>query len=83
MATTKPAPSIRLSLKPMEAEPVDDLPRSKGWLYKPKYDGFRCLALRDGEEAGAGLTNRRMSETGCEHKSWFKLHYKDALAGSV
>ena len=33
---------IPLSLKPMEAEPVDDLPRGKGWLYEPKYDGFRC-----------------------------------------
>ena len=36
--------------KPMEAEPVDDLPRGKGWLYEPKYDGFRCLAFRDGDK---------------------------------
>jgi ATP-dependent DNA ligase len=36
-----------LSLEPLEAEPVDDLPRGKGWLYGPKYDGFRCLAFRD------------------------------------
>ncbi len=41
---------IPLSLKPMEAEPVDDLPRGKGWLYEPKYDGFRCLAFRDGDK---------------------------------
>ena len=34
----------------MEAEPVDDLPRGKGWLYEPKYDGFRCLAFRDGNK---------------------------------
>ena len=34
----------------MEAEPVDDLPRGKGWLYEPKYDGFRCLAFRDGDK---------------------------------
>ena len=40
---------IPLSLKPMEAEPVDELPRGKGWLYEPKYDGFRCLAFRDGD----------------------------------
>ena len=39
--------SIPLSLKPMEAEAVDELPRGKGWLYEPKYDGFRCLAFRD------------------------------------
>ena len=25
--------SVPLSTKPMEAEPVDDLPRGKGWLY--------------------------------------------------
>ncbi len=36
-------------LKPMEAEPVDDLPTGAGWLYEPKYDGFRCLAFRDGD----------------------------------
>jgi hypothetical protein len=34
----------------MEAEPVDELPRGKGWLYEPKYDGFRCLAFRDGDK---------------------------------
>ena len=42
--------SVPLSTKPMEAEPVDDLPLGKGWLYEPKYDGFRCLAFRDGDD---------------------------------
>ena len=41
---------IPLTLKPMEAEPVDDLPRGKGWLYEPKYDGFRCIAFRDSDK---------------------------------
>jgi hypothetical protein len=45
-----PDVTIPLSLKPMEAEPVDDLPQGKGWLYEPKYDGFRCLAFRDGDK---------------------------------
>ena len=27
----------------MEAEPVDDLPRSKDWLYEPKYEGSAAL----------------------------------------
>ena len=36
--------SIPLSLKPKEGEAVDDLPRGKGWLYEPKYDGFRSLS---------------------------------------
>ena len=32
----------------MEARQVDELPRGKGWQYEPKWDGFRCLAARDG-----------------------------------
>ena len=49
MAQT-PTLSIPLSLKPMEAEPVEELPLGKEWLYEPKYDGFRCLAFRDGDK---------------------------------
>ena len=33
----------------MEARQEDELPRGPGWQYEPKWDGFRCLALRDGE----------------------------------
>lgn len=33
----------------MEARQVDGLPEGKGWLYEPKWDGFRCLARRDGD----------------------------------
>ena len=40
---------ISLSTKPMEAEAVDELPREPGWLFEPKYDGFRCLAFREGK----------------------------------
>src|SRR5262245_48466147 len=55
------APDLRipLSLKPMEAEPVDDLPRGKGWLYEPKYDGFRCLAFRDGDRIDLQSKNQK------------------------
>ena len=38
-----------MSLKPMEAAPIDELPRGGNWL-QPKYDGFRCIALRDGDQ---------------------------------
>lgn len=34
----------------MEARQVDGLPDGKGWQYEPKWDGFRCLARRDGDE---------------------------------
>jgi ATP-dependent DNA ligase len=33
---------------PMEAQSADDLPDGPGWWYEPKWDGFRCLAFRDG-----------------------------------
>src|SRR3954453_16793214 len=34
---------------PMNARLVDEIPSSSGqWQYEPKWDGFRCLAFRDG-----------------------------------
>ncbi|WP_428664788.1 ATP-dependent DNA ligase [Reyranella sp.] len=33
----------------MEARPESELPRDKGWQFEPKWDGFRCLAIRDGD----------------------------------
>ncbi|MTV11962.1 MULTISPECIES: ATP-dependent DNA ligase [Bradyrhizobium] len=32
----------------MEAESVAQLPRGAQWQYEPKWDGFRCLLIRDG-----------------------------------
>ncbi len=34
----------------MEATSVDAIPEGAGWQYEPKWDGFRCVAFRDGEE---------------------------------
>ncbi len=34
--------------KPMEALPASELPAGAEWQYEPKWDGFRCLAFRDG-----------------------------------
>jgi ATP-dependent DNA ligase len=33
----------------MEALLVDEIPMGREWQYEPKWDGFRCLALRDGD----------------------------------
>ncbi len=33
---------------PMEARLVAELPRTGKWQFEPKWDGFRCLCLRDG-----------------------------------
>lgn len=34
----------------MEAKSVPEIPRGNEWLYEPKWDGFRCLAFRDGDD---------------------------------
>jgi ATP-dependent DNA ligase len=34
----------------MEALLVKEIPAGKQWEYEPKWDGFRCLAFRDGDE---------------------------------
>ena len=35
-------------LAPMEAIALDELPEEPGWQYEPKWDGFRCVAAREG-----------------------------------
>jgi ATP-dependent DNA ligase len=35
---------------PMEAKIAAAIPEGPDWEYEPKWDGFRCLALRDGKE---------------------------------
>jgi ATP-dependent DNA ligase len=34
---------------PMEALLAAELPEGDGWQYEPKWDGFRCIARRDGD----------------------------------
>jgi len=41
---------VPIDLQPMEARRVEALPDGPGWQFEPKWDGFRCLAFRDGEE---------------------------------
>ena len=35
---------------PMEARTQDEIPTGDEWQYEPKWDGFRCIAFRDGDE---------------------------------
>jgi ATP-dependent DNA ligase len=37
-------------LEPMLAKPAETLPTEDGWLFEPKWDGFRALVFRDGDE---------------------------------
>lgn len=45
-------PHIDLPLRPpyppMEARSAERIPTGDGWLYEPKWDGFRCLVFRRG-----------------------------------
>ena len=38
---------------PMLAKAVDRLPDDE-YLYEPKWDGFRCIVFRDGDEVTLG-----------------------------
>src|SRR5512143_1587722 len=37
-------------VEPMLAKAADSLPDGDGWLFEPKWDGFRALVFRDGDE---------------------------------
>lgn len=54
--------TIKSPLLPMEARVEPELPSGAGWLYEPKWDGFRCIVVRSGDtvmlqsKAGKSLT---------------------------
>jgi len=37
-------------LEPMLAKASDGLPSGDGWMFEPKWDGFRAIVFRDGDE---------------------------------
>jgi ATP-dependent DNA ligase len=41
---------LDVAYAPMEAKLVGALPTGAQWQYEPKWDGFRCLAFKDGGE---------------------------------
>ena len=43
----------------MLAKSATDLPVGEGWLFEPKWDGFRCIVFRDGDEVELGSRNER------------------------
>ena len=49
----EPAPA---AVRPQLATPVDTLPTGRGWLYEPKWDGYRAIVAVRGSEAT--LTSR-------------------------
>ena len=37
-------------IEPMLAKNASTLPTEDGWIFEPKWDGYRCLVFRDGDE---------------------------------
>src|SRR5438477_513049 len=59
----KPEPLVRLPfdppLQPMLSSAAEGLPGGEGWLFEPKWDGFRTLVFRDGDEVYLQSRDRR------------------------
>ena len=41
---------LRRPYHPMEALSATEIPEGSEWQYEPKWDGFRCLAFKDGDK---------------------------------
>ncbi len=46
-------------VSPMLAKALDDLPDRADLWFEPKWDGFRCVVFRDGDEVELGSRNER------------------------
>ena len=41
---------IEPPIEPMLAKPTPAIPDGEGWIYEPKWDGFRAVVFRDGDD---------------------------------
>jgi ATP-dependent DNA ligase len=41
---------LKPPIKPQLARPAKDLPSDDGWCFEPKWDGFRTIVFRDGDD---------------------------------
>jgi ATP-dependent DNA ligase len=41
---------VRPPVLPMLSKRIDGLPEGEGWIFEPKWDGFRALIFRDGDD---------------------------------
>lgn len=44
-------------VEPMLSAAQDEIPVGDGWLYEPKWDGFRAIIFRDGDDVHIGSRN--------------------------
>lgn len=50
---------ISTEFVPMEAKVQEQLPTGPGWQFEPKWDGFRAVAYRDGDDVYIASRNQR------------------------
>lgn len=50
---------VRPPVSPMLAKLARELPIGDEWLYEPKWDGFRCIVFRDGDDVELGSRNEK------------------------
>lgn len=50
---------VRPPVEPMLSKLEDELPKGGGWLYEPKWDGFRAIVFRDRERMHIGSRGGR------------------------
>lgn len=50
------------SLSPMLAKLATELPSGEGWVFEPKWDGFRALVFRDGDDMEIRSRDQRTLE---------------------
>jgi ATP-dependent DNA ligase len=50
---------VRPPVAPMLAKLARELPRGPGLYYEPKWDGFRCIVFRDGDDVELGSRNEK------------------------
>ena len=46
-------------IKPMLAKLAREIPPGDGWLFEPKWDGFRCIVFRDGDDIQLASRNEK------------------------
>lgn len=49
--------AVRPPVAPMLAKLVREIPEGDGWLYEPKWDGFRAVVFREGDDITIGSRN--------------------------
>src|ERR687884_1818697 len=50
---------LKLPVKPQLARPAKELPTGEGWRFEPKWDGFRTIVFRDGDDVRLQSRNGR------------------------